>query len=98
MEPVKVSTAADLAGLEPGAVWVLDVPGFDDPDHDPLAFAEAHRTTLAAVLAEKPAADDPADRFTVKELRKMATEHKIPGRSKLDEQGLIDALTAAGAL
>lgn len=40
-----------------------------------------------------------SDKYTVKELRKLAREHKIKGRSKLrKEQQLIDALTAAGVL
>lgn len=105
-----LTTLADVEGISFGDQFVIEPaswPGADDESQeiteqmlaDRDAIVEAVNAAVTATPDDKPADDIERirDDYTVGELKKLATEHKIDGRSKLTRQDdLIDALLAAG--
>lgn len=73
--------------------------GIDDPD-----IAEAIAETLLPQESDivdlapppEPDLDRIRDEYTVAELKKLATAHGISGRSKMNQDALIDALLESG--
>lgn len=104
-----LTTPADAKGISFGDQFVIEPaswPGSDDESQEiteqMLADRDAIVDAVNAAVADAPSgepADDVdriRDQYTHVELYELAKEHKIKGRSKLDEQGLIDALLEAG--
>jgi len=101
MEPVVITDPAEVAGLEPGTPYVLDV-GFNEPDHDPVAFSDAYREATKTVPqpdVNQPDRDAIKAKYTTTELYDLLKEHKVKGRTKIRDAGedaMIAALLKAG--
>ncbi len=57
-DPIIITDPADVADLPFGTPYVLDV-GFNEPDHDPEAFADAYAKARAAIPATEPVDTEP---------------------------------------
>lgn len=102
MEPKTLRTVADVTAAKPkfGEQFYID-PGFPaDPDDITPEMVDTYDKIFDAVNIAVATTDDDLDRLraahTVKELRKMAAEHDIDGRSKMDEDELITNLLIVG--
>ncbi len=66
-----------------------------DDSTDSLAAVEMLRDVIRRIVKISPGErEEPYGQMTVRELKRLATEKKIAGRSKMNKKGLVEALVA----